>query len=646
MSFPTLPATAQPWRPSVVIASGQLYNIFMTTKSLIETGNYNTHRIKAHEVMMRLQIPPLVNALLKEPGLEEWISTISSIFLGFYQELERLPQEASHSTNNTSIPVEPYVLVYTGRPGRPAKKIRRDALEWASKSSIKFGEIASLFGVSPSHLYVQMKEAGLPTSRFSKIEDDDLDKVVQAAMAARPDTGVAYLTGYLRANYQLRIQRSRLRQAVRDADVVAAAIRQQVSAKKPRGNYRVSRPHALWHIDGHHKLIKWGVVIHGVIDGYSRKITGLRASTRNTAETVLDMFIDSVLEHGVPSRVRGDRGGENRDVSIAMIRLRGRHRGSFLWGPSVHNTPIERLWVELGRRFCRAWRVFFLRLARLHNLDRGDPTHLWLLHFLFLEMINEDCRRFVAEWNAHPMRNRQYKSPNDIEMEGMIKCGVYDNVLQGFVYPDECEGMSVEEIGAYYASNENTAGSGDEAESDKEAESEDDMLTDNEASPAPSSNDFDEQPEGDDDRRSDEGWSDHEEDYELDEQELEDVLRTIDEKTGGIGKEHEVNIDEDVDPNIHHNPVPVPMPNCPLPREHLALFRNCVDTVHQQNHLPCGYGVRPEEWDDGAYPEIEELPIGRSQRSKVIQLPSHIWYPRAVLWSQALALLQSSDEYS
>jgi len=52
------------------------------------------------------------------------------------------------------------------------------------------------------------------------------------------------------------------------------------------------------------------------------QITGLRASTNNRASTVLDMFIDAILEHGVPSKVRGDRGGENRDVSILMIILR------------------------------------------------------------------------------------------------------------------------------------------------------------------------------------------------------------------------------------------------------------------------------------------------------------------------------------
>jgi len=129
----------------------------------------------------------------------------------------------------------------------------------------------------------------------------------------------------------------------------------------------------------------------------------MRASTNNRAETVLDMFIDAILDHGVPLRVRGDRGGENRDVSILMILLRGLQHCSFMWGPSVFNTRIERLWVEVGRRFARQWRAFFIRLEGCHLLERNNPQHRWLLHRLFLDSINEDCAKFREEWNAHPI---------------------------------------------------------------------------------------------------------------------------------------------------------------------------------------------------------------------------------------------------
>ncbi|KAJ3891717.1 hypothetical protein C8J55DRAFT_392187, partial [Lentinula edodes] len=40
-------------------------------------------------------------------------------------------------------------------------------------------------------------------------------------------------------------------------------------------------------------LIRWGIVIHGFIDGYSRLITGLRANNNNRGQTVLSLFLSA-----------------------------------------------------------------------------------------------------------------------------------------------------------------------------------------------------------------------------------------------------------------------------------------------------------------------------------------------------------------
>ncbi|KZT30299.1 hypothetical protein NEOLEDRAFT_1030338, partial [Neolentinus lepideus HHB14362 ss-1] len=39
-----------------------------------------------------------------------------------------------------------------------------------------------------------------------------------------------------------------------------------------RREYKVPRPNYLWHIDGYHKLIRWGIVVHGMVDGFCRSV--------------------------------------------------------------------------------------------------------------------------------------------------------------------------------------------------------------------------------------------------------------------------------------------------------------------------------------------------------------------------------------
>ena len=122
-------------------------------------------------------------------------------------------------------------------------------------------------------------------------------------------------------------------------------------------------------MNGHHKLIRYGLVTHACIDGRTRIITWIQIANDNLATTPLRCFREAIKEYGVPSRMRGDYGGENVLVADAMIELRGTNRGSYLCGSSRFNTRIERTWRDVRRmvRFC----LSFFRLADggIHNTD-------------------------------------------------------------------------------------------------------------------------------------------------------------------------------------------------------------------------------------------------------------------------------------
>ena len=65
-------------------------------------------------------------------------------------------------------------------------------------------------------------------------------------------------------------------------------------------------------------LIRWGIVIHSFIDGYSQLITGLHTSGNNLIKTVLDLFMVAARVYSVPSHLRGDHGIENILVAAWM----------------------------------------------------------------------------------------------------------------------------------------------------------------------------------------------------------------------------------------------------------------------------------------------------------------------------------------
>lgn len=84
-----------------------------------------------------------------------------------------------------------------------------------------------------------------------------------------------------------------------------------------------------------------------------------------------------------------------------------------IYGSSTQNTRIERLWVEVGSQFVRRWKVFFQRLESDYGLRRTNTSHIWLLHYLFLDAINADAETFRQDWNSHGVSGNvtQNKSP-------------------------------------------------------------------------------------------------------------------------------------------------------------------------------------------------------------------------------------------
>lgn len=159
-------------------------------------------------------------------------------------------------------------------------------------------------------------------------------------------------------------------------------------------------------IDTEIVFVRWRIVIHGGIDGYSRLVVFLRASNNNRSTTLLDSFSQAIVRYGIPSWVRTDRGGENSAVALFMNVFRGFRRGSALQGRSVHN--LEHLWDDLWRGMTNVYYSLFHRLESEGIIDVDKESHLWALHYVYLPRINRDLSEFQKLWNNHGLRTERH----------------------------------------------------------------------------------------------------------------------------------------------------------------------------------------------------------------------------------------------
>ncbi|TDL13372.1 hypothetical protein BD410DRAFT_685902, partial [Rickenella mellea] len=206
---------------------------------------------------------------------------------GIQEMIDALDQASIQSHDSPDAP-PPLLSISnsTGQRGRPRIDLNREFLE-AAANLRGTSDLAKVFHCSSRTVRRRMLDYGLsnpgvpvyieyeaddgnivrfynevqqPPNAAGSLSDNELDIVIRQILEIFPTFGRSMITGHLRY------------------------LGHQIPRERIRASYM-------------------RVVFHAFIDGYSRFITGIRASNNNRAQTVLDLFLDIIEMHGVPSRV-------------------------------------------------------------------------------------------------------------------------------------------------------------------------------------------------------------------------------------------------------------------------------------------------------------------------------------------------------
>lgn len=167
--------------------------------------------------------------------------------------------------------------------GRPSIKFNLDSVHEVINQRYRLRAIFTHSSFFRSILYRRRRELG--QLNWQTFTDDDIDALVLLVNEQHPGSGYRTVAACLKSE-GITVTHRHLRASVLRIDPthrLPTGIRQLPN----RIRYFVPSPNSVWHFDGHHKLIRWGFIVHGAIDGFSRRIMWLECKTNNFSETVL-----------------------------------------------------------------------------------------------------------------------------------------------------------------------------------------------------------------------------------------------------------------------------------------------------------------------------------------------------------------------
>eukprot|EP00794_Sanderia_malayensis_P018485 gene18485-20335_t len=257
------------------------------------------------------------------------------------------------------------------------------------------------------------------------MSEDELRHVIQRLNRHYPNSGAGEMLGLLQSETpSIRVQRDVCRRILAEIDPVGTARRWSQAVR--RRQYSVPSPNWLWQLDTNHALIRWNIVIHAGIDGYSRLIPFARATSDNTALTALRIFIPGLREFGVPSRIRTDGGSEYNFVRGLMVAINGEGRGSAienltLW-TRAHNN--HRLRTEHNRTPLQLWHSGSLEHSHnnntaMNNLFRRNVDNIGQIiarFFRSADLAEPGDIAVVLPRVARPLTNAQFENLQRIDV--------------------------------------------------------------------------------------------------------------------------------------------------------------------------------------------------------------------------------------
>ena len=114
-----------------------------------------------------------------------------------------------------------------------------------------------MVSVSESTIKRRLKEYNLSISEtYSDIDEIELDSKIKHLIAKNPNCGYRRMHGFLKQD-SIKVSERRIRQSMHRADPEGVLMRALQMTTTLRRQYKVPGILSLWHLDGHHKLIRF-----------------------------------------------------------------------------------------------------------------------------------------------------------------------------------------------------------------------------------------------------------------------------------------------------------------------------------------------------------------------------------------------------